>query len=338
MPFADVIGQEGPKKKIRMALAHRTIGHAYLFSGDEGIGKRLMALKFAQALSCDTPPASSQPDSCGQCRACRQIEAATYPDVLIIEPEQEKTNPQIKIDRIREIEHHMIYRPLLSTHKVCLIDDADRLTPNAANAFLKTLEDPPDHSLFILVTSQPYRLPATVRSRCLTLHFPSITATQCEEALVLKQAMASDAARFLSQIFGNRIGAALRADPAHLRQRHDQFLQLCRPDTLTHPTAILQQAEELSKAQPFPDVLDWLAHGLRDLLLIRLGAAHDLLLHQPHLSLLQQCAASLDPTDLIDLLESLHKLERAPNQNLNLQLCLENFLFRCYHVLHRHAA
>ncbi len=171
MPFADVIGQEGPKRKIRTALAQQTIGHAYLFSGDEGIGKRLMALRFAQALSCETPSSSSQPDSCGQCRACQQIAAATYPDVLGIQPEQEKANPQIKIEQVREIERHMMYRPLLSARKICVIDDADRLTANAANAFLKTLEDPPEHSLFILVTSQPLRLLATVRSRCLTLRF-----------------------------------------------------------------------------------------------------------------------------------------------------------------------
>ena len=135
MPFADVIGQEGPKKKIRTALAQQAIGHAYLFSGDEGIGKRLMAVRFAQALSCETPPSSSQPDSCGQCRTCRQIASGTWPDFLVIEPEQEKANPQIKIDQVREIERHVIYRPLLSARKICVIDDADRLTANAANAF-----------------------------------------------------------------------------------------------------------------------------------------------------------------------------------------------------------
>ena len=351
MPFSDIIGQEGPKKKIRTAVAHETIGHACLFSGDDGIGKHLMALRFAQALSCETPPSSAQPDSCGHCRACQDIEAATHPDLLLIEPEREKANPQIPIDRVRAIERHMIYRPLLSARKICVIDDADRLTTSAANALLKTLEDPPDHSLFILVTSQPYRLPATVRSRCLTLRFSSTTSEQCEGVLALRRAMPSDDAEFLSRIFGNRIGLALEADLSLLRQQHDQFLQCCQSDALAHPTAILQRAEALtktqrtqdeaaalSKARQFSDVLDWLAHGLRDLLLIRLGAAHDLLLHRTHISVLQRCAEGLDPEDLLDLLESLHLLEQAPNHNLNLQLCLENFLFRFHRMIHRHAA
>ncbi len=338
MPFADVIGQEGPKKKIRTALARQAIGHAYLFSGDEGIGKRLMALRFAQALSCETPPSSSQPDSCGRCRACRQILSGTYPDLLVIEPEQEKANPQIKIDQVREIERHVIYRPLLSARKICFIDDAERLTANAANAFLKTLEDPPEHSLFILVTSQPLRLLATVRSRCLTLRFSPATPEQFEGALALKQAMGSEDARFLSQVCGNRIGVALRTELSQLRSRHDRFFELCRYETLAHPTAVLQQAEELSKAQPFPDVIDWLSHGLRDVLLMTLGTGQDLLLHRSRIPLLQQLAGSLTPTDIVDLLDSLQTLEQAPTQNLNLQLCLENFLFRFHQTMHRDVA
>ena len=338
MPFADVIGQEGPKRKIRTVLAQQTIGHAYLFSGDEGIGKRLMALRFAQALSCETPPALSQPDSCGQCRACEQIVSATHPDLLVIQPEQDKANPQIKIDQIREIERHMIYRPLLSDRKICLIDDADRLTANAANAFLKTLEDPPEHSLFILVTSQPLRLLATVRSRCLTLRFSPATAMQFEGALALKQSMAIEDAQFLAQLCGNRIGVALRTDLSQLRRQHDQFFQLCRDDTIAHPTAVLRQAEGLSKTQQFSDVIDWLSHGLRDVLLVTLGAKRDLLLHQSQIFLIRQIAESLTPTDVVDLLDSLQTLEQAPTQNLNLQLCLENFLFRFHQLIHRDTA
>ncbi|MCY3727397.1 MAG: DNA polymerase III subunit delta' [Nitrospira sp.] len=338
MPFADVIGQERPKRKIRTALAQAAIGHAYLFSGDDGIGKRLMALRFAQALSCETPPSSNQPDSCGQCRACRQIDSGTYPDLLLIEPEQDKANPQIKIDQVREIERHVIYRPLLSARKICLIDDADRLTANAANAFLKTLEDPPDHSLFILVTSQPLRLLATVRSRCLTLRFSPATPEQFQGALALRQAMAIEDARFLSQVCRNRIGVALRTDLSDLRSRHDRFFELCRDETLAHSTAVLQQAEDLSKTQPFPDVIDWLAHGLRDLLLVTLGTEQDLLLHQSRIALLQQLAESLTPADVVELLDVLQTLEQAPTQNLNLQLCLENFLFRFHQTMHRDAA
>lgn len=337
MPFADVIGHDGPKRKIQTALDRHTIGHAYLFSGDEGIGKRLMAVRFAQALSCETPPASSQPDSCGECRACRQVAAGTYPDVLMIQPEREKANPQIKIDQVREIERHMIYRPLFSSHKICIIDDADRLTTNAANAFLKTLEDPPDHSVFVLVTSQAFRLLATVRSRCLTLRFSPATSMQFEGALALKRAVASDEAKFLAQISGNRIGMAFGMDTDQLHGRHDHFFQLCGDKTPANPTTILQRAEDLSKTKPFPDVLEWLTHGLRDLLLVSIGAKRDLLLHQKHVETLHRVAESVDPAHVVELAEFLQTLEQAPRHNLNLQLALENFLLRFHQVIRRAA-
>ena len=149
--------------------------------------------------------------------------------------------------------------------------------------------------------------------------------------------MAAEDARFLSQVCGNRIGVAMRTDLSDLRSRHDRFFELCRDETLAHPTAVLQQAEDL-KAQPFPEVIDWLSHGLRDVLLVTLGTEQDLLLHQSQISWLQQIAGSLTPTDLVELLEFLQTLEQAPTQNLNLQLCLENFLFRFHQTMHRDAA
>ncbi len=338
MPFADVIGHEGPKRKLRTALANETIGHAYLFVGDEGIGKRLMALRFAQALSCEAPPSTGQPDSCGRCRACQQIASESYPDLLVIQPEEDKANPQIKIDQVRDVERHMMYRPLFSSRKICLINDAERLTAGAANAFLKTLEDPPGHSLFILITSRPMKVLATVRSRCLTLRFFPASSSQVEGALALKQALPSEDAKFLSQVSGNRIGIALQTDIAQTKEHYLQFFELCANETMTSTTELLNKAEQLSKAESTADMLDWLSHGLRDLLLARIGAPEDLLLHHSSLSKIQQLVEDIDPDQLSDLCESLYVLEQAPTRNLNGQLVLENFLIRFQQVIHRHAA
>jgi len=338
MPFADVIGHEGPKRKLRTALANETIGHAYVFVGDEGIGKRLMALRFAQALSCEDPSSTGQRDSCGLCRACRQIASESYPDLLMIQPEEDKANPQIKIDQVRDVERHMIYRPLFSSRKICLINDAERLTPGAANAFLKTLEDPPEHSLFILITSRPMKLLATVRSRCLTLRFFPASSSQVQGALALKQALPGEDAKFLSQVSGNRIGVALQADAAEIKEHYLQFFDLCANETMSSTTELLNKAEQLSKAGSSADMVDWLSHGLRDLLLARVGAHEDLLLHQSYVEKIQQLVEGIDPHQLFDLCESLHALEQAPTRNLNGQLVLENFLVRFQQVIHPRAA
>jgi DNA polymerase III subunit delta' len=338
MPFANVIGHEGPKRKLRTALANETIGHAYLFVGEEGVGKRLMALRFAQALCCESPPATGQPDSCGQCRACVQIGSESYPDFLMIQPEEDKANPQIKIDQVREVERHMMYRPLFSSRKICVINDAERLTPSAANAFLKTLEDPPEHCLFILVTSHPMKLLATVRSRCLTLRFFPASSSQVEGALALKQALPEDDAKFLSQVSGNRIGVALQADAAQVREYYLQFFELCRDQSMASTTDVLNLAEQCSKAGPSSEMVVWLTYGLRDLLLASIGAPESLLLHHAQRDRIQQLVNGIATDQLFDLCESLHTLEQAPNRNLNPQLVLENFLIRFQQVIHRHAA
>lgn len=338
MPFADAIGHEAVKRKLRTALTNETIGHAYLFVGEEGIGKRLMALRFAQALSCETPPSSPHPDSCGHCRACQQIATESYPDLLVIQPEEDKANPQIKIDQVREVERHMMYRPLFSSRKVCLINDAERLTPSAANAFLKTLEDPPEHSLFILITSKPMKLLATVRSRCLTLRFSPASLSQVEGALALKQALPGEEAKFLSQVSGNRIGMALQADATQTKEHYEQFFELCMDQTLTSTTDLLNKAEQLSKADQVSAIVDWLSHGLRDLLLVSIGGPRSFILHQSQWTRIQHLVEDIDPDELFDLCESLYTLEQAPVRNLNTQLVLENFLVQFQQVIHRRAA
>ncbi|HNV33453.1 MAG TPA: DNA polymerase III subunit delta', partial [Nitrospira sp.] len=209
MPFADIIGHDSAKTLLRSAILQNRLAHAYLFHGDDRIGKRLLALRLAQALLCETVPDDPTPDACGACRACRQVDARTHPDFMVIEPDQELANPQIKIELIRDIEHQMIYRPLIGDRKICLIDDADRMTIGAANALLKTLEEPPDHSLFILVSSRPYALPATIRSRCQALRLTAPAQTQVEAAVILKRELPPADAHFLAVLSDGQLGRAL---------------------------------------------------------------------------------------------------------------------------------
>src|SRR5579885_1746470 len=132
MPFSDVIGHERPKAVLKAALRNDRIAHAYLFHGEPGIGKRLMAFRLAQAINCEAPQSEDAFDTCGLCRSCRQIEGLTHPDFILIAPNQEQSNPQIKIEEIRALEEQMIYRPLVGQRRVVIIDDADRMTLGAA--------------------------------------------------------------------------------------------------------------------------------------------------------------------------------------------------------------
>lgn len=330
MPFSDVIGHERPKAILQTALRHDRVAHAYLFHGDDGIGKKLLALRFAQALNCE---GEQEADACGTCRSCVQIEARTHPDFLVIEPDRELANPQIKIEQIRELEQQIVYQPLVSLKKVFLIDDADRMTLGAANALLKTLEEPPAHSVLLLVSSRPSALPATVRSRCQNLRLAPPARTQVEAALVRTREIPPADARLLAAASQSRLGAALTMDLTDTRTKQDELSTLASPKTLQSIATILTAAETLHKSDRGPEVLDWLAQWIRDLLLVRVGADPDHLIHADRLSALKTAARGAKADRLAGLLDEVDALQRSAGRNLNLQMALETVLLRLREAL-----
>ncbi len=328
MPFSDLIGHERPKAILKASILHDRVAHAYLFYGEEGIGKKQAAFLFAQAINCDRDYGPDGPDACGACRSCQQIENRTHPDFILIEPDRELANPQIKIEQVRELEEQIVYRPLLGRRKICVIDDADRLTQGAANALLKTLEEPTAHSLFLLVTSRPAALPATVRSRCQGIRFVPPARTQVEAALIVKRELPPADARFLAMATQARIGQALQAEVATLRTQQDEFCRLMSPQSLRSAATVLTAAEALHKADRAPEALEWIEQWVRDLILVGAGADQDSLLNLEHLSELQQLAGNLHLAPLLDLLTELETIQRASTRNVNLQMALENILLR----------
>jgi DNA polymerase-3 subunit delta' len=323
MPFQDVIGHERPKAILQTALRHDRIAHAYLFHGDDGIGKKLLALRFAQAINCE---GDLEGDACGLCRSCVQIEARTHPDFLAVEPDRELANPQIKIEQIRELEQQIVYQPLVARKKVFLIDEADRMNLHAANALLKTLEEPPDHSVLLLISSRPSALPSTVRSRCQSLRLAPPARTQVEATLILRREIPPADARLLAAASQSRLGAALTMDLAAMRAAQDELCALASPPTLRSASAILTAAEALHKSDRGPEVLDWLSLWIRDLLLVCIGAAQHHLIHADRLPLLQNAARGAHADQLAGLLDDIDALQRSAGRNLNTQMALETVL------------
>jgi DNA polymerase-3 subunit delta' len=332
MPFRDIIGHERPIALIKAALGHGRLAHAYLFHGEAHIGKSLTAVRLAQALNCEHSSSVDERDSCGLCRSCLQIAAQTHPDYVVIEPDQESAAPQIKIEQVRNIEQQFIYRPLIGERKICLIDDADRLTVGAANALLKTLEEPPGHGLFMLISSRPQALPITIRSRCQPLRFTPPAQTQVEAALILKREIPPAEARFLALFAEGRVGEALTLDIDALRAQQRECLDLVAPATLKSITAILTSAESLAKAdrgaEVLSEVLRWISRWTRDLIIVLVGGNHDQLLHLDQLNQLGRYARQADIDILLELLSEMERTEQAVTRHLNLHMALENTLLR----------
>jgi DNA polymerase-3 subunit delta' len=173
MPFRDVIGHRRILALLARSVANDSLPPSLVFAGPDGPAKRQTALALAQTLNClDRPAASSGGtagvDACGACAACTRIARGIHPDVLLLEPGD---NASIKIDQVRDVIERAAYRPFEGRRRVVIIDAADTLVAAAQNALLKTLEEPPPASVFVLLTSRPDMLLPTVRSRCIRLGF-----------------------------------------------------------------------------------------------------------------------------------------------------------------------
>jgi len=333
MPFADITGHEQPISLLQASIRSERLAHAYLFHGEARIGKFMTAVRLAQALNCEQPAHADNLDSCGRCRSCLQIAARTYPDYSVIEPDPESATPQIKIEQVREIEQQFVYRPLIGERKICLIDDADRLTIGAANALLKTLEEPPGHSLFVLTTSRPHALPITIRSRCQALRFTTPARTQVEAALILTRELSPADARFLAVLTDGRIGEALTTNVAEVRARQQECLALVKPESLTSSTTVLSAAESLAKTDRGEETLNWLARWIRDLVIVIVGGDHDQILHVDQLAELRRYAQRADIDTLLHLLNDIERIEQQATRHLNMQMALETTFLRLREAL-----
>jgi DNA polymerase-3 subunit delta' len=174
MPFRDITGHRRLLDLLARSIERRTLPPSLIFEGPAGAGKRATAVAVAQALNC----MQGGPDACGECPACRKIVRGVHPDVLIVEPGD---SGSIKIEQVRDIADRANYRPFEGRRRVIIIDDADALVAAAQNALLKTLEEPPSSSVFILVTSRPDVLLPTVRSRCIRLRFAAGAAETIDQ-------------------------------------------------------------------------------------------------------------------------------------------------------------
>jgi len=261
MRFSEFIGNLRIVERLRSKLREARFPHALIFSGPEGVGKRTCALMLAKALNCVE---SGPDDFCDACSQCRKITSGVHPDVLMIGLEEDAA--EIKIPQIRELLVTLGLRALEGSQKVFIIDPADAMNISAANALLKGLEEPPEDSHFILLSSSPQALPVTVRSRCQTYSFAPLTLEELRvfggEELALRWSRGS-------------IGTLKTLDLSALRERREAVLDFletavrAKDDQLRDLIAV--SADIARSKNEFEPNMSMLAVVLEDLLYIREG-------------------------------------------------------------------
>jgi DNA polymerase-3 subunit delta' len=207
MPFRHIAGNRPLLALLARTSARGALPPSLIFSGPLGIGKRLTATALAQTLNCTSAiPWHNGLDACGDCASCRRIARGIHADVLIVEPGD---SGSIKVDQVRDAIERAAYRPFEGRRRVVIVDEADALMPEAQNALLKTLEEPPPASVFVLVTSRPDVLLPTVRSRCQHLRFGPLDAADVADILIRAHGIGEEDAHAAAAASAGSVGRAL---------------------------------------------------------------------------------------------------------------------------------
>jgi DNA polymerase III subunit delta' len=246
VPFRSIVGHRRLIALLSRAVARGTLPPALLLAGPAGVGKRRTAMAVAMAVNCTNPVTTPEleRDACGECPACRRIDRGVHPDVIVLEPGDSGT---IKIDEVRDVVSRAGYRPFEARRRVVIIDEADALVAQAQNALLKTLEEPPSASVFILVSSMPDALLSTVRSRCPRLRFGALSAAEVAEVLIRDHEYAEADARAAAADADGSIGRALSAESADLTEARDAAQRLLeRAANVSDPARRLDVVKDLT--------------------------------------------------------------------------------------------
>lgn len=290
------------------------LAHAYLFYGPPGIGKSALAGHFAASLLCTQPDAQGIP--CGQCPSCQWVEAGTHPDSLTVAPEEGKSG--ILIDQIRQLTTQLGLKSHSGGYKVARIDTAHRMNTSAANSLLKTLEEPTDNTVLILVTDQPARLLATIRSRCQGLRFAPPPPAAARDWLASRVGEA-DSDLLLALADGAPLTALALSRGDQLGQRRQWFQQwLDLVDGRQDATAVAADWA----GEPVAS-LQWMSQWLMDLIRLQQGEAPRNIDLQ---SALDGIAGDLEPASLHGLLEQTWQAVRMMATSVNRQLLIEDLL------------
>ena len=229
-----IIGHEWAVRLLSNAVAHGRVGHAYLFTGPDHIGKMTLARTFAAALNCEAAPGERP---CGQCRACRLIAEDKHPDVRVVVPNvSDRGTASIKIDAVRQLQQDLSLSAYEGRYKIALLRRFDTANLNAANAFLKTLEEPPAHVILLLTAADSDSVLPTINSRCRTLGLRPLATPLIEEALMTRFGVAPNEANLLAHLADGRLGWAVDAHrheaPLQQREAHLTTLQQALGGTL----------------------------------------------------------------------------------------------------------
>jgi DNA polymerase-3 subunit delta' len=219
MLFSEIIGQEKAKRFLKRVMSEERIPHAYLFTGISGIGKTSMARALTMALNCHEP---TDFDGCGRCPACRRLLGGNFPDFIHIKPDGQN----IKIEQIRELNRRLSFAPVSAKYRVCVLQQVETMTGEAANSFLKALEEPPPGNILILNAKEPLDLLPTIVSRCQRVPFQPLPVQAMTDWLVKEKDIDRQTATIAAKGSSGSLGLALRMCEGDFSKKREEWLSV----------------------------------------------------------------------------------------------------------------
>lgn len=321
MPFSDIYGHEKQIGIIRQALLRQRAPHAYLFYGIPGVGKGSTALALAQALNCLEQ--KSLDEACGVCLSCRKIAEGNHPDLFFIKADGQF----IRIEMVREIQNIMVFRPMEGRIRLFVITDADRMNTAAANALLKTLEEPSANNVLILITSRLQQLPPTIVSRCQQIRFNPLPGDKIISYLMRDGAVSREQAEGVSRASGGSIGKAVKMlGEGESEKRRELSEKMLRSPRTPEGAALINSFGQ-EREMIIDRLMIWKSL-LRDVLVYKATDGSGELLNPSGREAISSYADRYNAATLFKQIDALEGAIRAIEHNANKQLTLEAMLIR----------
>ena len=326
MSFKDIVGQERAIKILTKSLKENKISSSYIFVGSEGTGKKLAAIEFTKAVNCLN--LSKDSEACEDCQSCSEISKQCSPDLKIIEP----IKSSIKIEQIREMRKEIGLKPFKNRKKVYIIDKAEKMTIEASNCLLKTIEEPPYYAIIILLCSQLDSILSTIVSRCQIVNFGLISSYKIKEFLLNKnKKLEKEKAEIISKLAQGSIGRAskLLSGKEYFISREKVLDYLSAISPGKYGDDVFAKVEKIvSEIDRIEEILEMIKLWYRDILIIKNTGDQKYITNCDKLGILEEKSQIYSQETLIDILDYLEQIEEYLIKNVNKRLILERLYIK----------
>lgn len=320
--FQDIIGQDEVKQHFQKAIAARRISHAYILSGEAGMGKKSLARAFALTLLCER--GGSLP--CMECHACRQVAAGTHPDVIRVTHEKPRT---IGVDDVREqLNDTVMIRPYSGDYKIYIVDEAEKMTVQAQNALLKTIEEPPSYAVIFLLTVNSEGFLPTILSRCVQMKLKPLRDQVVQEYLADRLDTPETDAKLYAAFARGNLGKAIKlAGSEDFRYLYDEMVYVLKNIKTMHLSEIIDRLRRWKDQElDVGECLDFMQTWYRDALMFKVTKDADLLVFREEITALSELSRTTGYDGFEKILEAIDKARIRLEANVNMELALELML------------